>query len=175
MSSRRTLITAGLCALLLPAAHAHGGKSGASRAVHVRKEQKEWGIAGDAGAVSRTIEIAMTDDMRFTPDRIEVRQGEVVKFIVANKGRMLHEMVLGTKQELDSHAAMMLKFPDMEHDEPYMTHLKPGARGQLIWNFNRPGDFEFACLIPGHYQGGMVGKIKVLPTPKQPARQEATP
>jgi plastocyanin len=28
-------------------------------------------------------------------------------------------------------------------------------------NFNRPGEFDFACLIAGHYQAGMVGKITV--------------
>ena len=55
----------------------------------------------------------------------------------------------------------MEKFPNMEHDEPYMAHVASGTTGQMIWTFNRVGDFEFACLIPGHYQSGMVGKIKV--------------
>jgi len=55
----------------------------------------------------------------------------------------------------------MVKFPNMEHDEPYMTHVKAGGTGELVWNFNRPGQFEFACLIAGHYQAGMVGTIKV--------------
>ena len=105
----------------------------------------------------------MTDDMRFTPDRIEVRQGETVRFVVVNRGAMLHEFVLGDKQTLDEHAAMMVKFPGMEHDEPYMAHVKPSARGEIVWRFNRPGDFDFACLIAGHYQAGMRGTIKVNP------------
>ncbi len=73
----------------------------------------------------------------------------------------MHEFVIGTKAENDKHAEMMVKFPTMEHDEPYMAHVSPGKTGEIVWTFNRAGDFEFACLIAGHYQGGMVGKINV--------------
>lgn len=142
-------------------ASAHEGEDHSKKAGPVRKEQKPWGIAGDARAVKRTIELVMSDTMRFTPDRIEVRQGEVVKLVVKNRGRMFHEIVIGTRQELAEHAALMVRFPDMEHDEPYMSHVKAGSTGRIIWNFNRAGDFEFACLVAGHYQAGMVGTIKV--------------
>ena len=127
----------------------------------VTKEQKDWGIAGDRKAAQRTVELVMTDNMRFTPDKIEVRQGETVRFVVKNSGQLMHEIVIGTKKTLDEHAALMMKFPGMEHDEPYMAHVAPGKVGELIWTFNRAGDFDFACLIVGHYQAGMVGKIKV--------------
>jgi pentapeptide MXKDX repeat protein len=125
------------------------------------KEQKDWGIAGDAAAVSRTIDIAMTDDMKFSPSMITIKTGETIRFRVANRGKVLHEMVIGTKQELDAHAEMMKKHPNMEHDEPYMAHVDPGQSADIVWHFNRAGEFDFACLIPGHYQAGMVGKIKV--------------
>jgi uncharacterized cupredoxin-like copper-binding protein len=36
-----------------------------------------------------------------------------------------------------------------------------GPRARLVWTFNRAGEFEFACLIAGHYQAGMLGRIKV--------------
>jgi uncharacterized cupredoxin-like copper-binding protein len=143
-----------------PAA-AHGDKGHGQAQAPVRKEQKAWGIAGDAKAVRRSIEIGMSDTMRFTPAAITVRQGETVRFVVRNQGRQLHEFVLGTRAELEQHAALMLKFPDMEHDEPYMAHVPPGKTGQIVWTFNRPGEFEFACLIAGHYQAGMTGKVSV--------------
>jgi uncharacterized cupredoxin-like copper-binding protein len=127
----------------------------------VRKEQTDWGIAGDAKAVRRRVEFTMSDNMRFTPDRITLRRGETVRIIVKNHGKMLHEFVLGTKPVLDAHAALMLKFPDMEHDEPYMAHVPPGTQAEIIWTFNRAGEFDFACLIAGHYQAGMVGKVVV--------------
>ena len=84
-----------------------------------------------------------------------------MKFVFRNEGKQLHEFVLGTKKELEEHAALTLKFPDMEHDEPYMAHVPAGKTAEIIWTFNRPGDFDFACLIAGHYQAGMVGKITV--------------
>jgi len=127
------------------------------------KEQKDWGIAADAKAAGRVVKLRMSDDMRFTPAHVSVRQGETVQFVVRNESKMLHEMVIGTEEALAEHAALMLKFPGMEHDEPFMTHVKPGRTGRIAWNFNRPGEFRFACLIPGHYQAGMVGTISVTP------------
>ncbi len=137
-------------------ASGHAGKPGP-----VRKEQKAWGIAGDARSAKRIIEVSMSDTMRFTPDAITVRRGETVKFVFRNEGKQLHEFVLGTRKELEEHAALMVKFPGMEHDEPYMAHVPPGKTAQIVWTFNRVGDFDFACLIAGHYQAGMVGKVTV--------------
>lgn len=149
-----------------PAGHdkaATQDKANSMHAMHhaVVKEQKDWGIAGDADKVSRSIPIVMSDDMKFSPTSIRIKQGETIRFQVKNSGKMLHEMVIGTKKELDDHAAMMLKHPNMEHDEPYMAHVDAGKSADIVWLFNRAGEFEFACLIPGHYQAGMAGKIKV--------------
>jgi uncharacterized cupredoxin-like copper-binding protein len=145
------------------AAIAHEGAAHKAANAPVRKEQKPWGIAGEAKAAKRTIAIAMSDTMRFTPSSVQVRQGETVRFVVTNRGKLLHEMVIGDRKTLDEHAALMVKFPDMQHDEPYMAHVPSGTKETLVWTFNRPGDFEFACLIAGHYQAGMVGTIKVTP------------
>ena len=154
------LMAATLLAALSGLAMAHGD-SHATKPDAVKKEQKDWGIAADAQAAKRTVVFTMSDSMRFTPDTLTVKQGETIKIVVRNKGKMLHEFVLGTKKELDEHAALMLKFPTMEHDEPYMAHVPPGKSGEILWTFNRAGDFDFACLIAGHYQAGMVGKVKV--------------
>ena len=161
MSKTHQALLAAVLAGLALASAAHEGTQG-KKAAPVRKEQKAWGIAGDARSVTRTIAVTMTDNMRFTPDRIEVRQGETVKFVIRNAGGMLHEMVIGTKKELEEHAALMAKFPGMEHDEPYMAHVAAGKTGTMIWQFNRAGDFDFACLIAGHYQAGMKGTIRVV-------------
>ncbi|WP_326542956.1 cupredoxin domain-containing protein [Pseudorhodoferax sp.] len=149
-------------ALAVGSVWSHGKEPHGKPDAPVRKEQKAWGIAGDAKAAKRTIEVGMTDSMRFNPDRIQVKLGETVRFVVRNSGKVMHEFVIGTKKELDEHAAMMAKFPDMEHDEPYMAHVEPGKAGEIVWTFNRAGDFDFACLIAGHYQAGMVGRIQVL-------------
>lgn len=162
MNAMQFVLMAGLLVSGGPVlAHGDMHKGGTKKPAAVVKEQKPWGIAGDAKAVKRTINITMLDTMRFSPDRIEVRQGETIRFVHSNKGKIMHEFVIGTKQELDEHAAQMVKFPNMEHDEPYMAHVAPGKGGEIIWTFNRAGEFDFACLIAGHYQAGMVGKIRV--------------
>jgi uncharacterized cupredoxin-like copper-binding protein len=140
---------------------AHNKTAHAKPAATVKKEQKDWGIAGDKKSVKRTINVNMLDTMRFSPDNITVKLGETVGIRVRNSGAMLHEFVIGTKAENAAHAALMVKFPDMEHDEPYMAHVPVGKTVDLIWTFNKLGDFEFACLIAGHYQSGMLGTISV--------------
>ena len=160
MKTLTTLLTSILLAMPILAI-AHEGKDHKKTNEPVKKEQKEWGIAGDAKNVKRTIHVSMSDSMRFTPNKIEVKQGETVKIVLKNEGKMLHEMVIGTRKALDEHAALMLKFPGMEHEEPYMAHVPVGKSSEIIWTFNRAGDFDFACLIAGHYQAGMVGKILV--------------
>ncbi|HYW56624.1 MAG TPA: cupredoxin family protein [Polaromonas sp.] len=157
-----SIVLLSLAASASTLALAHTEKAHDKKAAPAKKEQKEWGIAGDAKAVQRTVTLTMTDNMRFTPDKLTFKQGETVRFVIQNKGKLLHELVIGTKKELDEHAALMVKFPGMEHDEPYMAHVAAGKAGGLIWTFNRVGEFDFACLIAGHYQAGMVGKISVL-------------
>ncbi len=147
-------------------AFAHGDEVHGNAAHAVKKEQKDWGIAGDAKKARRTVQIRMLDTMRFSPDKITVKQGETIKFVIKNTGVMLHEFVIGTPKENAEHAALMVKFPNMEHSEPYMAHVPPGKTAQIIWTFNQPGEFEFACLIAGHYQAGMRGSIKVAASGK---------
>jgi len=150
--------------VLLPmAAQAHGDSHPAKPAMPMMREQKPWGIAAAPGEEKRRIDIRMGDDMRFTPTHIDVNEGETVRLRITNRGRILHELVLGTPEELQAHADLMKKHPGMEHDEPYMAHVSAGRRGEIVWTFNRPGDFEFACLIPGHYEAGMRGTLRVRP------------
>ncbi len=161
--SKRSLIIATAASLFTSAGRvlAHSDEKHPAKAGPVKKEQKDWGIAGDASQAKRSIDVGMSDTMRFTPDRIAVKLGETVRFVARNDGKQLHEFVIGTKAENEKHAALMLKFPNMEHDEPYMAHVPAGKTGQIVWTFNRAGQFEFACLIAGHYQAGMVGTIAV--------------
>jgi uncharacterized cupredoxin-like copper-binding protein len=130
-------------------------------------ESHPWGREGDPARARRVITVAMSDAMRFEPASITVRQGDTVRFEVANKGDLLHEMVIGTQAALEEHAALMKKFPGMEHAEPYMAHVKPGGRESIAWTFDRPGTFMYGCLIPGHWEAGMKGRIVVEPTPER--------
>jgi putative spermidine/putrescine transport system substrate-binding protein len=119
------------------------------------------GQPGDPGQVSRTITMTMSDDMRFTPDRIEARKGETIRLVLQNEGRLRHELVLGEPEALRRHAAMMQMMPDMQHSGPNMASLAPGERGELIWKFTRSGTVTFACLQSGHLEAGMSGAVAV--------------
>ena len=124
-------------------------------------EATAYGEPGTAAQVSRAIEVQAADNMRYTPAAITVRRGETIKFVVKNMGRMQHEFVLGDAKELEEHAELMRRYPDMEHDDPNMAKVAPGGTVSLIWKFTRAGTVEFACLIPGHYEAGMKGEIRV--------------
>jgi uncharacterized cupredoxin-like copper-binding protein len=121
-----------------------------------------FGRAADARTATREVRIAMRDTMRFEPAEITVKRGETVRFVATNAGQVMHEMVLGTRSDLEAHAAMMKKHPDMEHHDANMVHVAPGASGEMGWRFTRPGEFFFGCLQPGHFEAGMVGRIRVL-------------
>ena len=124
-------------------------------------EEKSFGKPADAKKAARTITVDMSDRMRFTPAALTVKQGETVKFVVKNSGQTMHEFVLGTMAELKTHAELMKKHPGMEHDEPYMAHVAPGKTETIVWQFTRSGEFHFGCLLPGHFEAGMVGNINV--------------
>lgn len=130
---------------------------------HAASEQQPWGIAGAPDAATRTIELRMGDNMRFTPSHFNVKLGETVRLRVENAGQILHEIVLGTPDTLDAHAQDMLQHPGMAHAEAFMAHVSPQDTGTLTWTFNRPGTFDFACLIAGHFQNGMRGSFTVAP------------
>lgn len=154
-----------LLVLLLGAASpalAHDDNTQAPRTFdYSRAEATPFGIAADPRKARRTVRVDMTDAMRYTPATITVPRGETVRFVAANKGQVLHEMVLGTLDELKKHAELMKNHPGMEHDEPHMAHVAPGRTGVIGWKFTRAGTFYFACLVPGHLEAGMIGKVIV--------------
>ena len=153
---------AALSLFTLPiAAFAHSPNQHSAKPQEVSKEQQAWGVAGDPAKSTRTIAVDMADTMRFSPNQVRVKKGETIKFIISNSGKTLHEMVLGTEDALQKHAELMRKFPGMEHDEPYMAHVKPGGKEEITWTFNQPGTFHYGCLIPGHWEAGMKGRITV--------------
>jgi uncharacterized cupredoxin-like copper-binding protein len=153
-------IWAGL--LMHPHAWAHGTKHGTHDAAGPYPVvQQVFGIAGNPKTLTRTIILDMEDTMRFSPSDINVKQGDTIRFVLRNNGKILHEWVLGTEPELKQHAEMMRKMPDMKHDEVHMVHVAPGETEAVVWHFNRPGIFKFACLMPGHFEAGMSGTVIV--------------
>lgn len=139
-----------LAAVAVPAA-AHEG------------EHFSAGVPGDANKPARTVTVIMNDGdgMKFTPDHLDVKKDEQVRFIIENKGSLNHEFTLASVKDNDKHAEMMRKFPDMEHDDPNAKTVDAGKTAEILWHFTNVGRFEFACLIPGHREAGMHGFVEV--------------
>lgn len=140
-------------------AHAHGGQSPSTG-------EKSFGRPGLAKDVTRTVAIE-AGEYAFAPDLIAIQAGETVKFVVTNKGRLMHELTIGDAAEQDAHSRAMDKMSDMTHDDgktempSNAVHVPPGETRELIWTFAKGGDLKFACNYPGHTDLGMKGDIVV--------------
>jgi len=133
--------------------HAHPGHDASS----------PYGELGDLNQPSRLVPVSMREGdgkMLFTPDTVTVSRGEQIHFQLRNDGELEHEFVLGTARELEQHAEKM-KAQAEAHVEPNAVFLAPKASGDLVWKFTEAGVLEFVCLIPGHLEAGMKGKVIV--------------
>ncbi len=132
---------------------------------HTHGAETAYGVPGDPKKPARVVNVTMreTDDgkMLFSPDRISVKKGEQIRFVLRNNGQLDHEIVVATLEENLKHAEQMRKNPDMEHDDPNAKRLAPKQTGEIVWRFTKTGTFDFSCLIPGHRESGMSGSIQV--------------
>jgi uncharacterized cupredoxin-like copper-binding protein len=139
--------------------HPHGAGAHGDNDAHFSA-----GVPGDPSKPSRTVFVTMAEDgkkMMFRPAVITVRRNEQIRFVLGNDGVENHEFILATKVENRKHGELMKKFPEMEHDDPNGKRLAPYSNNEILWKFTKTGEFEYACLIPGHYDAGMFGKVVV--------------
>lgn len=153
-------------------------------------EHYTFGQPAPAASAARTVHVDMTD-MAFTPASVQVKAGETVSFVLANKGQLLHEFNLGDAAMHAEHQKEMLKMQQggmmtptgmsdagmdhqamghgsmtahgMKHADLNSVLVEPGKTAELTWTFTKADNLEFACNVPGHYQAGMVGTLKVAP------------
>jgi len=151
-------------ATALTAVSALGAAADPGRTNHDHAAETAYGRPGDPSKGGRVVQVVMmeTDSgMAFAPTRVEVRRGEQVQFVLRNDGELDHELVIGTVEANNHHAQAMMSHPDMTHEDPNAKRLGPKTSGVLRWQFTQAGTFEYACLIPGHREAGMVGTVVV--------------
>ncbi|MBL8710959.1 MAG: hypothetical protein JNL25_17325 [Rhodospirillaceae bacterium] len=154
-----TLVAAASLAAVTAAASAAGTHEG---------EHYAFGEPGRAESVTQTVLVDAVDEngeMRFVHEPLTIKQGDVVKFVVTNRGEMPHEFSIGDSPSQRAHALMMEKMPDMKHEnDATAITLDPGETKELVWAFTKPikGQIELACQMPGHYAAGMVSKAKMV-------------
>ena len=148
----------------------------------------DFGQPAPASKATRSVEVVM-GDMSFTPKAIDIKAGETIRFVLVNKGQLLHEFNLGDAAMHAKHQQEMLQMQQsgmmtptgmmnmdhgsmagmdhssqghaMKHDDPNSVLVEPGKTAELTWTFSKAANLEFACNVPGHYQAGMVGKLTV--------------
>ena len=124
-----------------------------------------FGEPGDFALLTRTVRITMRD-MRFFPDHVAVKQGESIRFIVTNQDEIDHDFTLGDEMTQQEHRKEMAEMADIaaahaNHNDVHAIFVPAGKTRVLIWTFSIPGNFEFDCNMPGHYEAGMRGNILV--------------
>ena len=175
----RTLCAVPVVALLAGAGIAFAAGSHAGG--HGHGDASAFGQPGTAAEADRTIEVVMVDNY-FEPERLAVRAGETVRFVIRNDGEFLHEFNLGTAAMHAAHQQEMATMMEhgmltptgldhdrmqmdhgagtMDHNDPNSVLVEPGKTAELVWTFTAATDLEFACNVPGHYEAGMVGEIE---------------
>ena len=152
--------------------HAHGSEDS--------HDQPANALMQSAMEVTRTIQVDMNDSMRFTPDVLQVAAGEAVKLVVHNSGKLPHEMVLGSEAALKAHAVEMQKLAakstgqasghasghaDEHHhgagNDFIELSVNPGETKEWVIRFDKAQTLQMACLIPGHFEAGMKGQLRV--------------
>ncbi len=158
--------------------HSHGDDTGHDPAAQPDEHAHAApSSAPTALVVSRSIAVRMDDQMRFTPDRLEVRAGETIRFVVHNAGRTAHEMVLGSDEDIRVHAQAMQQGQSHSdghsHGGGAAVTVAAGQTGELVVRFDQPATWQIACLIPGHYEAGMRGTLRVSEVVVPAAKPEA--
>ncbi len=157
---RLRILLAAAAALALPAlaAEGHGGHEGHD--MDHMEDLSRFGAPGDPAKADRTIAVKAIE-IAFDTAALEIATGETVTFVLTNAGTQDHEFGIGDAAFFAEHTKMMADMPGMTHTMPNIVTAKPGETVKLTWTFSKPGDFEFACAIPGHYELGMKGTISV--------------
>ena len=139
----------------------HSGQSMDSKGDVAGKPAGEVpGTSAQPSEAETRVTVVALDDLRFDPQQIEVEAGEVVTFVVQNKGKAEHEFVLGDADYQEQHEGDMQDGHEMSRVRNAVT-ARPGETVELTWRFDEPGEVLFGCHEPGHYDGGMVGQITV--------------
>ena len=144
---------------------------------------KAIGVKGNVANVDRVVTVLMYDNY-YEPNLIKVKKNETIKFVIENKGELVHEFNIASKEmhlkhqpemqmmveheilladKIDKKKMMEMakKTPSMAHKHSNSVLLSPGESAELIWKFNNSVDLEAACNVPGHYEVGMVAKIDI--------------
>lgn len=151
--------------------HKHGAGESVSKPMQMPSEEHSGhqhdsegsavGQPATESAATKTIAVTTLDTMRFTfSSQPDLKAGDIVKFVITNKGKLPHEFSIGDEKEQQAHRKMMRQMPDMIHQDGNTVTVKSGETKVLTWEF-KSGDVVFACNVPGHFEAGMFHKVSL--------------
>lgn len=162
---RFALIAAVAVSFNLPSAHS--GPLGRGHEGHGPGKKLPFGEPGKASETNRTVGVYV-DGIKYVLSNNEFEAGETVRFVILNSSSIVHDFTLGDAATQRSHRREMetrmengAMSGQMNHDDANAVFLKQGEVKEIIWKFSRPGKFMFACNIPGHFEAGMFGNLRV--------------
>ena len=162
---KKTIIALALTGALAAPAWASGYHRGPHDGPVLHADAMAIGYPGDPAMIDRTVEVTMLDAsdtaMAYDPGVLDIRRGETVRIVLINKGSVAHEFVMATPEEIEGHRREMHPLEDMPHEAAFAARVEPGRSRDLVWTFANEGTFEFACLMPGHSEAGMHGRLTV--------------
>jgi len=147
-------------ALLAAPAFAQGHEGHGGHDMGHMDDLSRFGAPGDPAKASRTVTIRASE-IAYDVAKLSAKAGETITFVLINDGTQDHELGIGDKAFFEAHRKMMAAMPGMDHTMPNIVMARPGQTATFTWTFTKPGAFEFACSMPGHYELGMVGSISV--------------
>ena len=147
------------------------------------KNMMSVGTEGKSDEVTRVIKIKMYDNY-FEPNTFNFKAEETVRFEVENFGELVHEFNIANAMMHKKHQPEMQKMVENEilfgdsidrkkmrkmakidksmgHQHSNSVLLEPKEKQDLIWKFSKAQNIEIACNVPGHYDVGMIAKVKI--------------
>jgi len=147
------------------------------------KNMMSVGTQGKSDDVTRVIKIKMYDNY-FEPNSFHFKAEETVRFEVENFGELVHEFNIANSIMHKKHQPEMQKMVEneilfgdsidrkkmakmakidksMRHKHSNSVLLEPKEKKDLIWKFSKAQNIEIACNVPGHYDVGMIAKVKI--------------
>lgn len=143
-----TLATAGLVLLAL------GGLGMAAADADGRVADRDVPLGPGRASVALGIEHST-----FSTDRIEVRAGTELTFVVDNHDPIGHELIVGPPEVHDRHR----DGTEAQHPAvPGEVTVPALTSASTTYELDTVGTFTFACHLPGHVAYGMVGEVVVV-------------
>jgi uncharacterized cupredoxin-like copper-binding protein len=150
MTRARVVVPAAIVALLFVAViaggHALAGPNSATGAP----------LGPGEATVTLTIEHS-----HFSPDRLSVRPGTTVRFVVHNNDPIGHELIVGDAEVHRRHEAGT---EPVHPPRPGEISVPASATAETTFRFDETSSdpVVYACHLPGHFRYGMSGQVDIV-------------